>query len=205
MAITYPRTLPTTPAIKSNRFGMAFNIDTQESPISKQVNHDVKAGHRWEGMYTFPPMTSAQAREWKAWFSTMYGPVKTFYGFDPDIRTPLGSADTGSDTPLVKGASQTGISITTDGWRNSGTGLLLPGDHVQIDGQLKVITEQVDSDGSGNATVSFMPPLHVVPGDNTAIVFENPVGTFRIEGLSVDWESNEFGNHDFAFAFVESF
>jgi len=205
MAISYPRTLPSTPGIKSNRFGLVFNIDTMTSPISKQANHDIKAGHRWEGMYTFPPISSSQARVWKAWFATMYGPAKTFYAFDPDVRSPNGTASTGSDTPLVKGASQTGNSITTDGWRTSSSGLLLPGDPAQIGGELKIITEQVDSDGSGNATVNFMPELHVSPGDDTAIVFDNPVGTFTIEGLSVDWESDQFGVHDFAFAFVEKF
>ena len=205
MPISYPRTLPSSPGIKTNRFGMVFNVDTQESPISKQANHDIKAGHRWEGMFTYPPMKEGTAREWKAWFATMYGPAKTFFCYDPDIRTPQGSADTGSDTPLVKGASQTGTSITTDGWRNSSVGLLLPGDHVQIDGQLKVVTVRMDSDGSGNATLEFMPPLHVSPGDNTAIVFENPVGTFKLEGLSVPWESNQFGIHEFAISFVESF
>lgn len=205
MAITYPRTLPTLPGIKKARLGLKFNVDTMESPISLQANHDIKAGHRWEGMFTYPKMSSATAREWKAWFSTMYGPAKTFYGFDPDIRSPLGSADSGSDTPLVNGASQVGTTIDTDGWRTSGTGVLLVGDHFSLGGELKIVTEQVNSDGSGEATISFMPPIHSSPDNNSAIVFDSPTGIFRIDGLSVDWESNEFGHHDFAFAFVEVF
>ena len=175
-----------------------------ESPITGQKNHDIKAGHRWEGMFVYPPMKEVTAREWKAWFATMYGPAKTFYCFDPDIRTPEGVADTGSSTPLVKGASQTGISITSDGWALDTVNLLLPGDHVQIGGELKIVTEIVTS-VSDDATINFQPALHVSPNNNSAIVFENPKGIFKLEGDSVSWDSNQFGIHEFAISFYESF
>ena len=205
MAITFPRTLPAAPGIKSNTFALVFNIDEFVSPISRQSTFDKRQGHRWEGLFVFPPMLEGTAREWKAWFASMEGQTKTFFAFDPDIRTPLGIADTGSDTPLVKGASQTGTSVTTDAWRNSGTNLLSPGDHVQIGTELKIVTEQVDSDGAGNATINFEPAFHVPPADNAAIVFENPKGIFRLDEPSVPWESDEFGVHNFSFAFVEDF
>tara|TARA_Y100000310_G_scaffold310550_1_gene355917 strand:+ start:116 stop:649 length:534 start_codon:yes stop_codon:yes gene_type:complete len=176
-----------------------------ESPVTKQLSRDLKAGHRWEGMFIIGKMLASTAREWKAWFSSMQGPVKTFYAYDPDNRTPIGIADVGSDTPQIKGANQTGNSCTTDGWRNNGTGLLLPGDHVQLDTELKEVTEQVDSDGSGNATINFEPAFHVSPGDNNAVTFENPKGIFRLVGNDVPFDSDEFGRHDFAFAFVEDF
>ncbi len=206
MAISYPRTLPTSGSIKTNRGPViVFNVDTLESPVSQQASHDLRTGHRWEGMYVIAPMLALTAREWKAWFSSMQGPVKTFFAFDPDNRTPAGIADTGSDTPLVSGGSQTGNTVLTKGWRNTGTGLLLPGDHIQVDSELKEVTETFSSDGSGNGTISFEPAFHVSPAADAAIVFENPVGIFRLEGLSVPYQSNEFGKHDFAFAFVEDF
>jgi hypothetical protein len=204
MAITYPRTLPTTPGIKSNEFELDFNVDEHESPITRQSTFDHKFGDQWQGMYVYPPMSALQAREWKAWFASMHGPVKTFYAGDPDNTTPAGVADTGTSTPLVKGGSQTGRSILSDGWASSTVGLLLAGDMIQIGTELKIVTETVSSSGA-DATINFEPALHDSPADNATIVFENPVGIFRMVENSVPWQSNEFGVHDFAFAFVEVF
>lgn len=205
MAISYPRTLPTSPGIKKNRFGLVFNVDEAISPATMQSNFDLRQGHHWEGMYTFPPMLELTAREWKAWFASMKGQTLTFFAYDPDIRTPAGIADTGSDTPLVNGGAQSGTSVLTKGWRNTGVNLLLPGDHIQIGTELKQVEEAYTSDGSGNGTITFQPAFHSSPAADAAIVFENPNGIFRMEKSSNFWDSNEFGVHDFAFAFIESF
>lgn len=76
-------------------------------------------------------------------------------------------------TPLVKGASQTGASIATDGWSNS-TKVLLAGDIITLAGCYSVnpvsristgrlmqfvVTEDVTSDGSGNATIKVSPSI----------------------------------------------
>lgn len=78
-------------------------------------------------------------------------------------------------TPLVAGASQTGSKIDTDGWTASVTGLLKAGDVITIKGvgeinpqsyettgrlQHFVVTEDVDSDGSGAATIPISPSIN---------------------------------------------
>jgi hypothetical protein len=80
---------------------------------------------------------------------------------------------TATGTPLINGASQTGSSIITDGWTASVT-ILLQGDVIQFagvnavnpmsyqsTGQLQdfVVTADVTSDGSGNATIPVYPAL----------------------------------------------
>ena len=96
-------------------------------------------------------------------------------------------------TPLVNGASQSGASLITDGWSNSITNVLRAGDIFTIAGvysvnaitkqtlaRLKqfVVTAAVNSDGSGNATLSISPSIVAsgtaqnvsnVPADNAAI------------------------------------
>lgn len=77
-------------------------------------------------------------------------------------------------TPLTNGAGQTGASLVTDGWNNSITGLLKKGDVITIagvnsvnpqsrqsTGVLKqfVVTSDVNSDGSGNATIPISPSI----------------------------------------------
>jgi hypothetical protein len=78
-------------------------------------------------------------------------------------------------TPLVAGTITNGSSVTTDGWTASVTGLLLAGDVITFDGvysvnpqnyettgllQEFVVTADVDSDGSGLATIPISPAIN---------------------------------------------
>jgi hypothetical protein len=98
-------------------------------------------------------------------------------------------------TPLVNGASQTGASLVTDGWTAAAASRLKQGDVFTIanvyavnpktrqsTGQLRqfVVTADVSSDGSGNATIPISPSIvgplspalqtvNALPADNAAI------------------------------------
>ena len=78
-------------------------------------------------------------------------------------------------TPLTNGAGQTGSTLVTDGWSTSVTGLLkkydkftIAGVHAvnpitrQSTGQLMqfTVTADVDSDGSGNASIPISPAIN---------------------------------------------
>lgn len=78
-------------------------------------------------------------------------------------------------TPLVKGASQTGSSLAIDGGTNSTTGFLKKGDRFTIAGvyevhpqtkvstaelQKFVVTADVDTNGSGQATIPISPAIN---------------------------------------------
>lgn len=123
------------------------------------------------------------------------GRMGTADGFDwimdQNVRThtvgPLGG------TPLVNGASQTGASLITDGWTASAASRLKKGDVITITGvyavnpvsgdtlqdlQQFVVTADVSSDGSGNATIGIYPSIvtsgatktvSAAPTDNAAI------------------------------------
>ncbi len=61
-------------------------------------------------------------------------------------------------------------SVTTSGWDATEVGLLLPGDYIEIEGnELKLVTASVDSDGSGDATINFEPPMRVQPNEASTI------------------------------------
>lgn len=79
----------------------------------------------------------------------------------------------GTGTPKVKGGSQTGATIDTDGWTASQTGILKAGDLVTFSGLNTVyeITADCDSDGSGNATLPINPSVlsGSSPADNADI------------------------------------
>lgn len=209
MAISFPRPLLTVPGIKRYRFRPIYNNTVFVSPVTKTRQVIRRPGNLWGGFYEFAPKKTDEVRAMKAWISSMEGESGTFLGFDPTGRLPSGIADIGLDTPLVDGAGQSGSSINTKGWRNNGTGLLLPGDYYQIGNtglarQLKQVTEQVDSNGTGLATINFQTPLHASPAANDVIIFDNPVGVFNlINSEDIGWESDVDEFHRFAFAFIE--
>lgn len=146
-------------------------------------------GSRWRLDVTLPAMDRRQMADWQAFFLQLEGSVNTFYGFDPDAKNPRGNV-TGS-TPLVKNGSQTGSSLTTDGWAAS-TLVLKAGDYFSVNSELKMVTADVTSDGSGNATVNFKPALRNSPSDNAPLTVRDATCTMiLVDDMQAMWESGK--------------
>jgi hypothetical protein len=73
-------------------------------------------------------------------------------------------------------------SLITTGWTASRSGLLLPGDYIQIGYRLHRVLDTVNSDSSGNATFEIWPSLREVVPTSTSIVTSNTKGLFRLAG-----------------------
>ena len=75
-----------------------------------------------------------------------------------------------------------GKKIKTKGWTQGTAGLLLVGDFFEINGELKIVTVQVDSDdvAAGTADIYFAPPLRDTIAETTAVVVTNPKATMRL-------------------------
>lgn len=113
-------------------------------------------------------------------------------------------------TPLVKGASQTGASLITDGWSNSITGVLKQGDIFTIAGcyqvsnptgsnpqtlkdlQQFVVTADADSNGSGEATLAISPSIitsgafqtvNAAPANDAALTIVGTAATSYAQNL----------------------
>lgn len=111
-------------------------------------------------------------------------------------------------TPLVNGASQTGSSLITDGWTASAASRLKKGDVFTIAGvyavnpvsknttgvlQQFVVTADVSSDGSGNATIPIYPAItpttaqktvSASPADNAALTVLGAASTLTAQGMA---------------------
>lgn len=184
-------TMPASPGFRSARFGLRSNTQSFTSPLNRAVQTLELPGALWFASFELPPMSRAQAAAWQAFVIDLMGRSGRFLGFDPDARTPRGAYDSGSDTPLVAGAGQTGTSLATDGWRASVTGLLLPGDYLEVGGELKMVTASVDSDGGGGGTISFKPSLRASPADNAAPTLTNPsVKMMLVDDEQAGWEGD---------------
>ena len=173
-------TMPPTPGFRSVRFGLRANTQRFTSPLNKSVQTLELPGALWFASFELPPMTRDQAAAWQAFLIDLMGSSGRFFGADPDGAAPRGAYDSGLDTPLVAGAAQTGASLATDGWRANQTGLLLPGDFLEVGGELKMVTTRVDSDGGGAATVSFKPALRASPADDAPLALENTRATMML-------------------------
>ena len=177
-------TMPSTPGFASAEFGLLTNTQIFASPLTSVAQTLELPGALWTATYSLPRMTYDIAAPWQAFLLELMGPSGRFFGFDPVRTVPRGIYSAGSDTPLVDTASETGKTLSTDGWRNNGTGLLLPGDYFEVLAdsirELHMITASVDSDGSGLATLNFVPPLNSSPLNNAVIVVTDPVVEMRL-------------------------
>lgn len=184
--------LPSHTGIRNVVFRMSSQNFSTGSPFTYQqqvINH---AGRRWEADITLPRMSKASAKVWIAWFAQLDGKLNTFNLGDPDGATPRGSA---GGTPLVFGADQTGSSLVVDGCTAGQTGWLKAGDYIQLgaDGsaRLYMVTSDVDSNGSGQATIPIWPAINEAPADDASVIVNNTVGTFRLASNVSTWSVDE--------------
>ncbi len=169
---------PTSVDFRALQFGNTPNTTVFKSPTNRAVQSFELPGGQWYGTWEVRRSSLEDIAKWKAFLTDLSGPAGRFHGTDPSRITPFGIYSSGSDTPLVDGGSETGKTLATKGWRNSGTGLLLAGDLFELTissvKRLYMVTAQVDSDGSGDVTISITPPLIDSPADNLALVLTSP-------------------------------
>lgn len=206
MAITYPLSIPTSPGFTDLRITARSAVAISESPFTYQQQIQKHQGQKWEVEITLPPMVRADAEEWIGFLLSLNGREGTFLVGDPVGATPRGIA---TGTPLVKGASQTGNSLITDGWTISQTGILKRGDWFNLGSgssiELYKNLNDADSDGSGEATLDVWPSLKTVPADNAAITVLNCKGLFRLPSNEMAYAINEARIFGLTIAGTEAF
>lgn len=186
--------------IKAVRFALVTNSMTFTSPYNNSTQVAALPGAYWEATYTCQPYheNDDEADEIKAFLLKLSGRVNTFNAYDPSRRTPKGIA---TGTPLVKGAGQTGRSLLVDGFTPDTTGIMKMGDYYSVNNELKRLTATSNSNGSGEATLLFEPPLRSSPADNAAITISSPTCLMRlIDDNQADFVTDEslFWNHTFS-------
>ncbi len=200
-------TMPSKPGFRAARFGLRSRSQVFESPLSGAVQTLELPGALWFASFELPPMTRDQAADWQAFLVALGGRAGRFRAFDPDARAPRGAYASGQDAPVVAGAGQTGAQLATAGWRANVSGLLLPGDYLEVGGELKMVTAQVDSDATGAATIAFAPALRTSPADAAPLTLVDPGATMRLasdEDAVWAFDLNRIA-HGFAFSGIEAF
>lgn len=178
-------TMPTSANIAEVVFKIKDVVARTFSPYTLQDQAFRWPGEQWMVDFTLPPIGDVDvANEWKAFGVRLEGSYGRFYMGDPSSPTPRGAA---TGTPLIKGAGQLGNSIVTDGWAAGVTNILKAGDYVQIGTRLHMQMVNVNSNGSGEATLTLRPAVISAPADNSAVVVNSPKGIFKMTSNTFEW------------------
>lgn len=199
--------MPSSPEPKTSRFGLRSHTSAFQSGLTGAISQTLELpGAAWTMELTFPPMTVAQAAEWRAFFVALRGQANRFYGFDPDARTPRGAV-TGS--PKVDGADQTGNELDVKDLPLSTTGVFLAGDYVAYDTpvgrEMRMVIENANSNGAGKATLILDSPIRNSPEDEAAIVYNDASAVMMLEEPEVNWSTDDMRYHSFTLKAIEAF
>jgi hypothetical protein len=187
MAITYPLQFPSQ-CVREITIRAKTIVGFNSSPFTGQQQVYKHQGQWWEAEMSFPPMRRENAEEVAAFLIKLNGRFGTFLMGDPANTLPRGA---GTGTPLVKGASQTGNELITDGWTANTTNILKAGDWIQLGtgsaSRLHKVLQDVNSDGTGTATLTIFPNLRSIPADNLSIITQNPKGQWRLSTNDIEY------------------
>ena len=207
MAISYPLALPTHTGIAQIELRATNAVAYSRSPFTFAGQAHAYAGKAWQADVTLPSMKREDAERWVAWLISLKGQLGTFYLGDPAATTPLGSArDT--DTILVDGAVSSGDTIAIDSAPASQTDYLKAGDYMEIgtgvNRQLFKVLNDVDTDGTGSATVDVWPNVRTSIADDAAVSVQSTQGIFRLASNEQAFSINEASIYGITFGAIEA-
>ena len=201
---SYPLTLPTATGIRTQNWGINRVVSITESPFTKQQQVYEHDGQRWKATFTLPPMLKDKASILLGFLLQLRGRRGTFKIGDQDRKTIQGVA---TGTIRVNGASQTGNQVALDGFANSTSNVFLAGDYIQIGSYLYMVTENVTSNGSGEANVKIEPSLRQgieTIADDATVTYTNTTTLMRLDSNETAWDTDQVSKYGISFSCTEA-
>jgi hypothetical protein len=93
----------------------------------------------------------------------------------------------------VNGASQTGSVLSIDRVGATANGVLLPGDFVEIDSYLYMVTERMDLITGSPVQLVISPPLRRSPPNGAPIIVHDPLCKMMLADVTVSWSNSPGG------------
>lgn len=211
MTITYPYDPPSTPAIRSitwtplSQTGMA----SDNLALAQQVQ--AHQGEALSAEIQLPTMTREEASAWIAWRLALRGRFGYFrMSVDPTAATAMGAI---SGSPVANSALSPVVNTSRERLlyvRSLATGVtnvLKAGDWVSVEvnslPRLHMNLRDVNSDGSGLATLDIWPALRGDITDGATITYASPKGTFRLADNTAPWDVDEMQFYGLSFNIME--
>lgn len=145
-----------------------------QSPYSGKTQTLVMPFALWDFNGKFSQQVLINAGSLRSFLAQLEGMGNTFQFVPPEYSKP--STGYAGAAGLVNGASQTGLSLITNGWTASAA-IFLAGDYFNINGEFKIVTANVTANISGQATIPFEPLLRASPANSLALTIVNPYVT----------------------------
>ena len=202
---TYPISFLSHTGVRSVELRAVNAVIYEMSPFTFAGQAQASSGQMWQADVTLPPMKREDAEKWIAWLVSLRGQFGTFNMGDPSAATPRGVA---TGTPRVNGASQTGEDLNIDGCTANVTGWLKAGDYIQLGSgataTLHKVLADVNTNASGETTLSLWPHIRSAPADNATVVVSDTVGRFRLASNESSWSVNEASIYGITFSAREA-
>lgn len=202
---TYPISFLSHTGVRSVELRAINAVIYEMSPFTFAGQAQASSGQMWQADVTLPPMKREDAEKWIAWLVSLRGQFGTFNMGDPSAATPRGVA---TGTPRVSGANQTGEDLNIDGCTADVTGWLKAGDYIQLGSgataTLHKVLADVNTNASGQTTLSLWPHIRSAPADNATVVVSDTVGRFRLASNESSWSVNEASIYGITFSAMEA-
>lgn len=195
-------TFPSSPAFN------ALNVKSIQPTFVSRTISGRRQARQIGGQYftmtaSFPPMTRAEFAPIDAFVMKQRGQYETFTLVLPILSTGLGSP---AGTPLIRGASQTGRTLATDGW-STGVVIFKAGDYIKLDhDKVYKVVADVTSNASASADtpITIEPALITSPADNSAITHTNIPFTVSLTTGVQEFSTGTSGLFSYEIDFAEA-
>ena len=182
-------TFPSTQGLRGLNF-----TNNQPNLISMSISGRRQAKTQGAQFFSFtvvtPPLNTAEYKDMMGFLAEQQGQFDTFEIVLPNLSTPAGSV-TGNVLDVV-GAHTAGVkSIAVDGGTASQTDYLKRGDLVRFstDPKVYILTADVNTDGSGAATLSIEPGIITALADNDTVETNDVKFTVFLGSPSSEFET----------------
>jgi hypothetical protein len=156
---------------------LVFNTRSFLSPLSGDTQTRETPGARWACALSFEHLRRDEVATLEAFLARLRGAAGRFTIWNHARENPRGVA---TGAPVVDGAANSGGTLATPGWTASVTNILRAGDLIGVNGELKQVVVDANSDALGKVTLTIEPPLRATPADGATITTVKPTATFRL-------------------------
>lgn len=157
------------------QWNLTASTQVAASALNGATQTQVMPGALWSTTVEYS-LLGADAKRFEAFLLSLQGRAgRVSVGNFGAVR-PRGTV---SGSPLVNGAALSGAStLAIDGVSAGVT--LLAGDYFGVGNRLHMATVDATANGSGQMTVSFVPPLRAAVADNAAVTLVRPTTTMML-------------------------
>lgn len=189
MGITFPNNPPPEPGFSQAQIRIQNIVQSSTNQFNLNKRSNTLNENKWAGSLTVDRMKESEARQWKAWLTSMRGQRGTFKVSDPLYSGPYGNVSNQGTVDSVPISSK-GNFLAVSGF-DSNTTIFKEGDQFEVDGELKLCVRDSETNNSGEALLTFLPALHNTSVSGKTIKYQDPKGTFRLDENNVMWEDEK--------------